>query len=731
MAQASAAGTGTWAFAADDDDFSGEVAVDVGAMLNEKVAGGTGFVRLSSDKNSFVRGDGEPVRFWGVVSEGWKLAPDDMERHAKWLAKRGVNIVRVHANLSVNKEGASVSDVDEEALDGIFRWVAVCKRHGIYVILSPYWAHAACPASWGIDGYAGEQPWGLLFFNPKLQEGYKAWVRALYTTPNPYADGVPLKDEPAVAIAQVQNEDSLLFWTFNGIRAPQKRLLGRQFFDWAVRRYGGVKEMESAWEGAKADGDDIASGVLGFRNLWELTSAAPQPSGGMAARLADQLEFLTMTQHAFSAGMENFYKSELGVRSLTNAMNWKSADPVLLEDAERFTYTPMDVLAVNFYSGGEHLGPNNGYRIDPGHQFVSRSVLRGDAPMPGALKQVDGHPMMVTETAWVNPNLYQSEGPFLMAALQAVNGVDITCWFAYPGRTGPEWEKDPRAPFWPVGESHATFKWFGNHPMQAGQFPAWALAYRLGLMDPAAEPAVREERSLEDLWKRRMPVISESGRFDPNRDEGAFAPDSPVRQELSRDAFWVGPVVVNYGGNPKLTRTVSLDDQIQGGQVRSLTGQLTIDKENGVAVVDAPAVQGVCGFLNKAGGRFEQSTARWASSNPYASLVAVSLDGLPLSESRRVLVQTGTTSRLTGFQTRPVRFAVDGREVDGEEILNNGTPPWQIESTRATLSLGNRHLTRATALTPNLYRQKDVPCQRTKDRLELTLPEDALYVLLE
>ena len=38
------------------------------------------------------------------------------------------------------------------------------------------------PASWGIEGWPQDQsPFGLLFFNPKLQEGYKAWLKALLT----------------------------------------------------------------------------------------------------------------------------------------------------------------------------------------------------------------------------------------------------------------------------------------------------------------------------------------------------------------------------------------------------------------------------------------------------------------------------------------------------------------------------------------------------------------------
>ena len=122
--------------------------------------------------------------------------------------------------------------------------------------------------------------------------------------------------------------------------------------------------------------------------------------------------------------------------------------------------------------------------------------------------------MIVTETAWVHPNLYQSEGPFLMAAYESLTGVDITYWFAYPGDvSSPEWTKDPRRMFWPVAGSHATSKWYGNYPMQAGQFPAFALAYRLGYIAQATEPAVYEERSFDDIWQRRIPIISESGRF--------------------------------------------------------------------------------------------------------------------------------------------------------------------------------------------------------------------------
>lgn len=724
-----------WAFPAADDPADAGSALDLRALLGPGEAGAEGFVRLSADRESFVDGTGRPLRFWAVVSEGYKLPPEKMERHAAWLARRGVNLVRIHADITNSREGAAITDVNPRVVDGIQRWVSVAKRHGIYTMVSPYWAHTKAPKSWGLEGYENEQPWGLLFFNPALQDAYRAWCRALYTTPNPHADGLPLKDDPALAFVQLQNEDSLLFWTFNGIKAPQRRLLGAKFHAWALARHGDLASALRAWDNTDAEGDDLAAGVLGFRNLWELTGEAPAQSysAGHRRRLADQLEFLVTTQRDFHASIEHYLKRELGVRSLTNASNWRSADQVLLDDAERHTYGVMDLVAVNYYSGGAHVGENDGYRIDPGHRYTNASVFRGTAPHPANLKQPAGHPVAVTETAWVHPNLYQSEGPFLMAAYPSLTGVDITCWFDFPGPGHPEWMGDSLARFWPVGDSHAAWKWYGNHPMLAGQFPAFALAFRLGLIKPADRAAVHEERTLADLWERRVPLISESGRFDPNRDVGGFAPESPIRQEIDRAAFFVGPVVVRHGGDPARNQVVPLENFIDRvtGDVRSLTGELLINQRRGFATINAPAVRGVSGFLASAGGDFPLGAARWRSRDDYATLVAVALDGLPLEQSRRVLVQAGTVARLTGFSTAPDTLKRQGNEIPALRVVHNGEPPLLVRRTAATLTLRNPHLARATRLDPALRRAGPAGLAREDDTLTLTLPEDALYTLLE
>ena len=55
----------SWAFAPPEDKFTDNALLDL-RSLNEKVAGEKGFLRLSEDGNSFVLGDGTPVRFWAV-----------------------------------------------------------------------------------------------------------------------------------------------------------------------------------------------------------------------------------------------------------------------------------------------------------------------------------------------------------------------------------------------------------------------------------------------------------------------------------------------------------------------------------------------------------------------------------------------------------------------------------------------------------------------------------------
>jgi hypothetical protein len=234
----------TWAFEHPKDPFNAKALLDL-RYLNEKEAGETGFLKLSADGNSFVRGDGKPIRLWAVGSDVYqKGSKADMAQHARFLAKLGVNMVRVHMQLAPGPQGSKLTDVDQGLIDRIWQFVAAMKKEGIYVTISPYWPTRRDVSNWGIEGLKEPSDlWGLLFFDEKLQEGYKAWVKALYAPKNPYT-GIPLALEPAVGIIQVQNEDSLLFWTTQGMKPPIKeqgtlRKALRKVADQEVRLAGG------------------------------------------------------------------------------------------------------------------------------------------------------------------------------------------------------------------------------------------------------------------------------------------------------------------------------------------------------------------------------------------------------------------------------------------------------------------------------------------------------------
>ena len=138
-------------------------------------------------------------------------------------------MVRLHGHMDPKEKNARVTDVDEKAIDEAWKLVAAMKKEGIYVTLSPYWSANVkhVPTEWGIEGWPeNEAPFGLLFFNPKLQEGYKAWLKVLLSRPNPYT-GIPLANDPALAIIQLQNEDSLLFWTAHSGRESYRSTCGK------------------------------------------------------------------------------------------------------------------------------------------------------------------------------------------------------------------------------------------------------------------------------------------------------------------------------------------------------------------------------------------------------------------------------------------------------------------------------------------------------------------------
>jgi len=707
---------GKWAFVPPRDDFSTNSMLDL-RYLNESVAGESGYVTLSKDGNDFLLGNGKPARFWALNTSYDKA---NMDRHARFLAKRGVNMVRFHGNITPKE---NLMSIDLAERDKLWRAVASMKKQGIYVTFSPYWAGAsrAKPAMGYLDD-GGNKNWGLLFFDSKLQAAYKAWWKQVLTEPNPHT-GIPLASDPALAILQLQNEDSLLFWTSQKIQGPAKKELRRQFAEFLTKKYGSLTKASEAWAGATVSRDqdspdDFANNEAALFIVWEMT----QRRGGVGhqKRLSDQLQFFAETMHGFNRMMSDYLRTELKCKALINAGNWRTADNVKLLDAERYSYSANEVMGVNRYYNGAHHGKHDGWAIINGDTFTDESVLLHPSKLPVTLKQPDGFPMIVPESSWVPPQGYQSEGPFMIAAYQSLNGIDAYYWFATR-------EEDWRHPGSANGYLPSEGKWVCATPMLMGQWPAAALLYRAGHVRQG-EPVVYEQRSLRDLWERKAPIIAEDAGFDPNRDRENFSRTSNIKTSISPLAYLVGPVFTKYGGDPAQSRTVNLNQFIDaaGKKVKSITGELELDYENGSCTLNSPKAQGVTGFLKKAG-TFKFSDTTITSGNDYATVLVVSMDDKDLKASGSILVQVGTVARPTGWKTKPVE--VDKKP--GEEIVSYGKAPWQIIKGDVTVSVANTTVKAAHVLDANGMSGATIPLQDVDGTKQFRFPEDALYVVLK
>ncbi len=435
--------------------------------------------------------------------------------------------------------------------------------------------------------------------------------------------------------------------------------------------------------------------------------------------------------HKFNSEMAAYLRDELGCKQLINACNWKTADMMLTQDAEYWAYSANDVIARNCYVEVYHQGVQAGWNIQAGDTYADVSMIKNPVDLPINVKKPLGRTFMLPETLWVPPDLYQSEGPLMVAAQTALTGIDITCWSGcgIGGWYHSDW---------------FLFKWVWNSPVTLGQFPAAALIYRQGLVQPG-EPAVVEHRHQQDLWDRKTPIISEQGGWDPNHNAGDITLTSAagrhhvlvvggrVKTTVDPLAYLVGPVRVAYGSDPAKTQVVDLAKYIdrKNKTVQSITGQIETDYGRGVYRVNSPLAQAAAGFLKDAGPQ-HLGDVDITCGNKYATVVVVPLDGKPIRESGKVLVQVGTVCRPAGWTTVPARARINGKQSDCFRIISRGKDPLQVENTEVTVSVANARLTKAVLLDVNgMATQTPVELKQSGGKAIVVLPANTLYLVLQ
>lgn len=637
--------------------------------LNEDRAGEHGPIGMRD--GHFIRtGDGVAIRFWGVNGPpAMADSPDKLAAIARDLAGRGVNLVRIHGAV-FDKEGK----LDPTRVRRIRQTVSAMKAEGIYSLLSiyfPLWFDPP-PGLEGLDGYDGKShAFAVLFFNQAMQERYRGWWKGLLEARD--EAGVRLGEDPAVMGLEVQNEDSLFFWTFNekNIPGPQLERFEARFGEWAIARHGSFDKAIEAWAGLKLPRDNRERGRLAFRPLWNIANER-------RPRDRDTAAFLFECQARFYRESVAFLRG-LGFKGVITASNWTTADARVLGPLEKLSYLEADFIDRHGYFAGAIQGEASEWSLREGHRFAHRSALRFDPEKPGAPRnfqhpvmdpKYDDRPSMISETTWPRPNRHRGEAPLFLAAYAALQDSDAIVHFAHDGAG------------WSVKPAFFMQPWTLMAPSQMGQFPAAALLFRKGLIRPGEVLADVELRK-EDLLELKGTPLPQDAALDELRVRDlpdGTQPHTPG-QRLDPLLHLAGRARVRFGDRHEV-RLRPLRGLVDHGarRVRSSNGDLELDYGKGLLEFRSPFVQGVSGNV-AAGSPVRLPELEVASRLDVLHVLLVSLDAQPLVTSRRMLLQVFTEEATTGWATEPA----DGGH---ERIRNLGRDPWRFRPIEGSVRFG-------------------------------------------
>ncbi len=678
--------------------------------LNETVAGEQGMIRRQGE--AFIHANTKrPVRFWAINTNPESLAMDDdsMAYMARFLAKQGVNMVRLHGRLWSEQEFRTITP---ETIDRLFAFVAAMKQEGIYTCLSiyfPLWLNLNQDS--GFPGYTGQNPFALLFFNPDFQQVYYAWWRTILTTPNPKT-GKTLRDDPAVAMVELVNEDSTMFWTFKPyetIPEPQMAIVERQFATWLTQNYGSLEKATQAWKSADSvRGDEPTAGRMGIMALYDIVGKRD------SLRAQDTAGFLTHLQRQFFQQAIAHLRQSLGYQGLIYASNWATADARILGPLDKSANAVADFMDRHGYFGGMHEGERASYSLSSGDRYRDRSALlfttddpkqQHDFNLPIMDLRYNDLPSTITEINWAMPNRFRAEFPLLAAAYGSLQDSDGFFFFATGNH---DWVQ-------------ALDKFTIASPTIMGQFPATALIYRRGLVKPGSTVADIS------LGMKEIEALNGAPINAPQNLDEFRARDIPPGQTLKTEqvnsldplAFLVGKVTIRFTPQAMPSQLANLATSIDrtAKTVRSNTGELLWDYNKGLVTVNAPKSQGATGFLRHAG-TLDLADVRLAAEMDYGTIVLVALDDRPLAQSQKMLLQVMSEDQNLGWKT-------DGKSP--KTIQSVGSAPIVIHNLQGQVSLkrADANQIMVTALDHRGYPQATIGNAST-----IVLRPDILYYLL-
>lgn len=419
------------------DDW-GHSPVDLSFLNKDEIpAGKHGFLHAVGENLVFA--DGIRARFWGVNITAYalfKTSQQEVIRQASRLSQLGFNMVRLHhfdspwvnPNIFGDRNEKTTLKLNAPMLEKLDWWIYCLKKEGIYTWLDLH-VQRRFKKGDGITALAeipmrqsNENLKGYSYVNPSMKQAMIRFNKAYLTHVNAYTK-VPYKDDPAIAIVMLTNENDITNHFANS-------LLPDRHVPWHEHQY-----MQKAKDFAAQHG-------MGFDQVWRSWEHGPSKL------------FLNDLEYKFNAEMISHLR-EIGVKTpIVTTSTWGN-NPLSSLPA----LTAGDVIDVHSYGTTGELERNPLKETNMADWMSAAQVV--------------GKPMAVSE--WnVAPfpvkDRYQI--PPYIATVASQQGWDIVLQYAYSQQ--------------PFNRSRKASNWqsFNDNNLLI-TFPAAALIFRRGDVNEA------------------------------------------------------------------------------------------------------------------------------------------------------------------------------------------------------------------------------------------------------
>jgi hypothetical protein len=553
----------------------------------ERPAGRHGLIAAQGDSLAFA--DGTPVRFWGanlVANALFSTPRQNIPIQARRIAQLGFNLIRIHQhdadwaspNIFVGSGKQNTRHLNPQSLETLDLWIKALRDEGIYIFFDIMWNRA-------------------LTANDGVRQGY---------------DEIKKKGGYVYGFNYLNSDVRGLMQEFQHDFLSHENRYTRLAYKDDPAIICVLITNENDFTGHFGHMMlPVHKNVVHSKIFMNQVSNFARRSGLPADRVSQTWlpgpakVFLSDVEHRFNSFMIDDLR-ELGVRApLVTTNYW--GDSSLCNLA---ALCDGDVIDVHSYGGPEALSTNPRYEPN----FIS---------WIGAA-QVQDKPLSISEWTVNYPVVDRCTAPLYLASIASLQGWDAPMLFNYshqplmaPGQA--VWERKV--------DSWCSFV----DPSRGGLMPAAALAFRQGHISPARSNYCLM-LSREQLFDRDVNPKT-SATIRTLIEQSRFTVGLPAVKELS----WIKPTV------PPKNATIVTDldhDFIPAQQsfVRSDTGELLRSWKYGVQTINTPKTQAVSGWIG--GKTLQLADATIVVDNPKAVVALTSIDDLPLSTSREILITT-------------------------------------------------------------------------------------------